>query len=82
MSRCSGPSFWGKRLEVLKELLPAIARLGNAASPATQFWSKETQLAAQMTRRSAMFADKTSDPEQWHLTLSLGWVWTSNKIQM
>ena len=38
-----------KRVEVLKELVPPIARLGilgNAANPATQFWSKETQLAA------------------------------------
>jgi putative tryptophan/tyrosine transport system substrate-binding protein len=45
-----GSELWGKRVEVLKELLPAIARLGilgNAANPATQFWSKETQLAAQ-----------------------------------
>jgi putative ABC transport system substrate-binding protein len=36
-------------VEVLKELVPTIARLGilgNAANPATQFWSKETQLAA------------------------------------
>ena len=40
----------GKRVEVLKEVLPAIARLGalgNAANPATRFWWEETQLAAQ-----------------------------------
>jgi putative tryptophan/tyrosine transport system substrate-binding protein len=45
-----GSELWGKRVEVLKELLPAITRLGilgNAANPSTQFWSKETQLAAQ-----------------------------------
>jgi putative ABC transport system substrate-binding protein len=44
-----GAELSGKRVEVLKELLPAIARLGivgSAANPATQFWSKETQLAA------------------------------------
>ena len=40
----------GKRVEVLKEVLPAITRLGalgNAINPATQFWWEETQLAAQ-----------------------------------
>jgi putative ABC transport system substrate-binding protein len=40
----------GKRVEVLKEVLPAITRLGalgNAANPATQFWWEEVQLAAQ-----------------------------------
>jgi putative tryptophan/tyrosine transport system substrate-binding protein len=39
-----------KRVEVLKEVLPAITRLGalgNAANPATQFWWEEAQLAAQ-----------------------------------
>jgi putative tryptophan/tyrosine transport system substrate-binding protein len=40
----------GKRVEVLKEVLPENTRLGavgNAANPATQFWWEETQLAAQ-----------------------------------
>jgi ABC transporter substrate binding protein len=60
--RQPGPSRWhitgvslygselaGKRVELLQELLPAIARLGslaNAANPATQIWWEETQLAA------------------------------------
>jgi putative tryptophan/tyrosine transport system substrate-binding protein len=45
-----GSELFGKRVELLKELLPAIARLGilgNAANPATQFSWKETQQAAQ-----------------------------------
>jgi putative ABC transport system substrate-binding protein len=45
-----GSELWGKRVEVLKELVPAIAHLGvlgNAANPATQFWWEETQRAAQ-----------------------------------
>jgi putative tryptophan/tyrosine transport system substrate-binding protein len=44
-----GSELAGKRVELLKELLPAIARLGslaNAANPATQIWWEETQLAA------------------------------------
>jgi putative tryptophan/tyrosine transport system substrate-binding protein len=39
-----------KRVELLKELLPAIARLGvlaNPTNPAPQFWWEDTQLAAQ-----------------------------------
>jgi putative ABC transport system substrate-binding protein len=45
-----GSELFGKRVEVLKELLPAIARLGilgNATNPATQFSWEETQQAAQ-----------------------------------
>jgi len=45
-----GSELWGKRVEMLKELLPAIAHLGvlgNAANPSTQFWWEETQRAAQ-----------------------------------
>jgi putative tryptophan/tyrosine transport system substrate-binding protein len=44
-----GSELAGKRVELLQELLPAIARLGslaNAANPATQIWWEETQLAA------------------------------------
>jgi ABC-type uncharacterized transport system substrate-binding protein len=54
-SNITGVSLYGlelarKRVELLKELLPAIARLGilaNATSPAPQFWWEEAQLAAQ-----------------------------------
>jgi putative tryptophan/tyrosine transport system substrate-binding protein len=45
-----GPELGRKRVEVLKELLPAIGRLGvlgNSGNPATQFLWEETQSAAQ-----------------------------------
>jgi putative tryptophan/tyrosine transport system substrate-binding protein len=44
------PELGRKRVEVLKELLPAIGRLGvlgNSGNPATQFLWEETQSAAQ-----------------------------------
>jgi putative tryptophan/tyrosine transport system substrate-binding protein len=45
-----GPELGRKRVELLKELLPAIGRLGvlgNSGNPATQFLWEETQSAAQ-----------------------------------
>jgi putative tryptophan/tyrosine transport system substrate-binding protein len=55
----------GKRVEVLKEVLPAITRLGalgNAANPATQFWWEETQLAAQaLGLQPALFTARESN---------------------
>jgi len=48
-----GSELGAKRVEVLKEALPAVGRLGglgNATNPATEFWWTETQLAAQALR--------------------------------
>ena len=60
-----GPELGRKRVEVLKELLPAIGRLGvlgNSGNPATQFLWEETHCSPLPERSRCLSTPATRTP--------------------
>jgi putative ABC transport system substrate-binding protein len=70
MTSISDPDIIGKRLQLLKEVLPGASRLAIVPGPrplssAQEVWLRDTEAAAKALGLTVQVLEKSKDPSQW-----------------